>query len=223
MTELLMQKEKLEVEKEELEALEDNKDEARIFEIEEQLKDIALEISSITETLDMLEETLEFVQAQTNKVVEEIETFDIESVQPMTFDALETVESARETLKTFFQVVLDLNIYKRDLEQKCIEQDENVIKLEAQTKVMQARLDYMIKHGGTDGYAAQVQKTNVINSMLKQVELDYVDNREIEHLNLNAAEQTNLTKLSLSKIVTNLKNKLKEAENKTQGLSLKLD
>ena len=80
MTELLIMKEKREAEKEELETQEENKDEGRIFEIEEELKDIALEITSITETLDMLEETLEFVQAQTNKVIEEIETFDMESV-----------------------------------------------------------------------------------------------------------------------------------------------
>jgi len=45
--------------------------------------------------------------------------------------------------------------------------------------------------------------------MLSQVD-GYVDNRDVEHLNLNPTEQTNLTKLSLSKIVNNLKNKLKE-------------
>ena len=62
MTELLVMREKLELEKEELEALEDDqKDEGRILEIDDQLKDISLEITSITETLDMLEETLEFV------------------------------------------------------------------------------------------------------------------------------------------------------------------
>lgn len=128
MTELLMMKEKLEFEKEELEALaEDQRDEGRILEIEDQLKDVGLEISSITETLDMLEETLEFVQSKVNQVTEEVEGFDLDSVQPMSFNALDSIESAKATLKTFFQVVLDLNIYKRDLEQKCIEQDENVI------------------------------------------------------------------------------------------------
>ena len=76
----------------------------------------------------------------------------------MSFNALETVDSARETLKTFFQVVLDLNIYKRDLETKCIEQDENVIKLTANVMTMEARVQYMILHGGADGYAAQVSK-----------------------------------------------------------------
>jgi len=34
---------------------------------------------------------------------------------------LDSIESAKATLKTFFGVVLDLNVYKRDLEQKCIE------------------------------------------------------------------------------------------------------
>ena len=51
----------------------------------------------------------------------------------------------------------------------------------------------------------------------------YVDNRDVEHLNLNKEEQTNLTKLSLSKIVNNLKKKLQEQEVKTQQISLKLD
>ena len=210
MTELLMMREKLEFEKEELEALaEDQRDEGRILEIDDQLKDIGLEISSITETLDMLEETLEFVQSKANQVTEEVEGFDLEDVQPMSFNALDSIESAKATLKTFFQVVLDLNIYKRDLEQKCIEQDENVIQLQANVKSAEARIKYMIENGGNDGYATHVAKQAAISTVLRQVD-GFVDNRDVEHLNLNPAEQTNLTKLSLSKIVNNLKNKLKE-------------
>jgi len=210
MTELLLLKEKLDFEKEELEATpEDQRDEGRILEIEDQLKDISLEINSITETLDMLEETLQFVQSKVDQVTEEIEGFDMDSIQPMTFNALDSVESARATLKTFFQVLLDLNIYKRDLEQKCIEQDENVIRLTATQKVLEERVKYMIEHGGQDGYATHVAKQAAISTVLKQVD-GYLDNRAVEHLNLNPAEQTNLTKLSLSKIVNNLKSKLKE-------------
>jgi len=159
MTELLITKEKLEYEKEELEEVpEAERDEGRVLEIEDQLKDVALEINSITETLDMLEETLAFVQSQAHQVEEEIESFDLDSVQPLSFSALDSVESARATLKTFFQVVLDLNIYKRDLETKCIEQDENVIRLTAGVRTLEARVQYMLEHGGQDGYATQVAK-----------------------------------------------------------------
>jgi len=67
MTDLLIEKEKLEYEREDLEAVaDDQKDEGRIIEIDEQLKDMAMEINSITETLDMLEETLDFVQSKSN-------------------------------------------------------------------------------------------------------------------------------------------------------------
>jgi hypothetical protein len=72
--------------------------------------------------------------------MEEIESFDIETITPMNFNALGSIESAKATLKTFFSVVLDLNVYKRDLESKCIEQDENVINLEANLKSAEARV-----------------------------------------------------------------------------------
>jgi hypothetical protein len=38
---------------------------------------------------------------------------------------------------------LDLNIYKRDLETKCLEQDENVIQLTANLRSMEARVKFM--------------------------------------------------------------------------------
>ena len=134
----------------------------------------------------------------------------MESIQPLNFNALDSIDSAKATLKTFFSVVLDLNIYKRDLENKCIEQDENVIRLTASVKTSEARVQYMIEHGGQDGYASQVAKQNAISNMMKQIDVGFVDNRDVKHLDLNKEEQTNLTKLSLSKIVNNLKNKLKE-------------
>ena len=62
MTELLIQKEKMEFEKEEIEAKpESERDEGRLLEIEDMLKDFTLEMNSITDTLDQLEEVLEFV------------------------------------------------------------------------------------------------------------------------------------------------------------------
>ena len=42
-------------------------------------------------------------------------------------------------------------------------------------------------------------------------------------MNLSNAESTQLTKMSLSKIVTNLRNKLREEEKRNQSISNKLD
>ena len=47
------------------------------------------------------------------------------------------MENARATLKTFFMVLLDLNVYKKDLENKLIEQDEAVLDLQSKVSVLQ--------------------------------------------------------------------------------------
>ena len=47
------------------------------------------------------------------------------------------MENARATLKTFFMVLLDLNVYKKDLENKLIEQDETVLDLQSKVSVLQ--------------------------------------------------------------------------------------
>jgi len=52
---------------------------------------------------------------------------------------------------------------------------------------------------------------------------EFIDNRETEELGLSRDEQTQLTKMSLSKIVTNLRNKLREEEKRNQSISNKLD
>ena len=52
---------------------------------------------------------------------------------------------------------------------------------------------------------------------------EYLDNRELAEAGLSKEEHSQLTKMSLSKIVGNLRNKLKEEEARIQLLSLKID
>ena len=52
---------------------------------------------------------------------EEIGQFDPDSIKPPGLKGLNSVEVARATMKTFFMVLLDLNVYKRELETKCID------------------------------------------------------------------------------------------------------
>jgi hypothetical protein len=56
LTELCMQKERLELERDSL--LEDQSDEARLLEIEAELEDVIIESDSINSTLDTLDEHL---------------------------------------------------------------------------------------------------------------------------------------------------------------------
>lgn len=58
-------------------------------------------------------------------------------MQAPRFKGLNNVDNARATLKTFFMVLLDLNVYKKDLENKLIEQDETVLELSSKVSILQ--------------------------------------------------------------------------------------
>lgn len=59
---------------------------------------------------------MSFVRSKVEKLSGEVSLFDAETIEPPRFRGLSSVENARITLRTFFTVLLDLNIYKRDLE-----------------------------------------------------------------------------------------------------------
>jgi len=139
LTDLILQKERLEYEMEENATAPDNGgefDEARQLEIEAELEDVVTESDSITATLDVLEEHLDHVETKVGQIEAEIKAFDINSVQAPRFKGLNNVDNARATLKTFFMVLLDLNVYKRDLENKLIENDEMVLELQSKVSIL---------------------------------------------------------------------------------------
>ena len=139
LTDLIVQKERLEFEMEANGNAPENggeMDEERQLEIEAELEDVCLESDSITATLDVLEEHLDHVETKISQITSEIKAFDLDSVQAPRFKGLNNVDNARATLKTFFMVLLDLNVYKKDLENKLIEQDETVLELSSKVTIL---------------------------------------------------------------------------------------
>ena len=112
-------------------------DEARQLEIEAELEDVVVESDSITATLDVLEEHLDHVESKIYQISSEIKNFDMDAIKPPRFNGLNNIDNARATLKTFFMVLLDLNVYKKDLENKLIEQDELMIEMQTKVSILQ--------------------------------------------------------------------------------------
>lgn len=144
----------------------------------------------------------------------------MDSIQPPRFRGLSSVENARATLRTFFMVMLDLNVYKRDLENKCIEQDETILELNSTVTMLQDRAGITVQQR-----ELMMSKQKIINNVVSNLGdgVNFMDNREVGELGLSKKEEDQLTKMSLSKIVGNLRNKLKDEEKKSQVLNLKID
>ena len=70
-----------------------------------------------------------------------------------------------------------------------------------------------------------MSKQKIIGNVVQNLGdgVQFMDNREIGELGLSKKEEDQLTKMSLSKIVGNLRNKLKDEEKKNQSLNLKID
>ena len=60
--------------------IEDQSDEARLLEIEAELEDVVIESDSITSTLDTLEEHQQYLLAKVNKLTEEVNSIDMDSI-----------------------------------------------------------------------------------------------------------------------------------------------
>ena len=107
----------LQKERKNLEKL-NEEDEGRKFELEDELDTIQSEILVITEMLDSLDTTLSYINRKISSNAEKLAQAELDSVNSLSFAGLRSVDTAKATLKTFFNVVLELNIYKRDLEEK---------------------------------------------------------------------------------------------------------
>lgn len=140
---LMLDKDRKELEKQHLELAaseQEEPDEGPILELEEEIYQLSLQIGNITETLESFEDSCNFHAKKLNSLNEEAIALAADNIEPLKFSGLQSVDAARVTLQTFFVVMLDLNIYKRDLENKCIESDETIIDLTAQIQMFQSRI-----------------------------------------------------------------------------------
>ena len=79
LTDLMLQKERKEVEKTEMEC-EPDLDEGKLYELEEELDNICMEMQNITDNLDSMDETLDFINKKINILSEEIASIDIDNI-----------------------------------------------------------------------------------------------------------------------------------------------
>ncbi len=68
-----------------------------------------------------MDEVLSYEDRQVTQITDEITQLNAEDLVPLNFTAMKSIESARTFLSSFFKVLLEMNVYKRELEKKCVE------------------------------------------------------------------------------------------------------
>lgn len=123
-------------------------DEGFVIMLEDEIDSLQAAELMLLETLESLDSTLSYVNDRIKRLEEQIHQTDFEKKQPLQFRGLQSVEAAKITLKTFFDMVLDLNFYQRDLEETISELTENISKLESENEVLQMRIEGLVLDKG---------------------------------------------------------------------------
>jgi len=164
-------------------------DEARQLEIEQELESLVMEQEGITDTLDNLGEHMEFLEEKINDMRLEINSYDMENIMPPRFNGLNNVAVAKATLRTFFLVMLDLNVYKKELENKLLDQDEKMLLLTNQLAIFREQDPSAMSFAEQQ---AKIRKERQMNKIIGQLgdTTDFLDERDDKIKGMTQDEQT---------------------------------
>lgn len=113
--------------------------EARIMELEEELYQLTFHQETLMSAFESCEDSLNRHYSRLADLQEEAQALNAQSQDMLKFPELKSVHAARMTLEVFFSQLLDLNLWKRDLENKCIQSGDEILDL-------QAKIDLLNKH-----------------------------------------------------------------------------
>ena len=79
---------------------------------EDELSNLEHEIKAIKENIESLEEKQDFVKSKMNSIHVELVSLSPDDIEQLNFAEVQSIEGARACLSAFFEILLDVNVYK---------------------------------------------------------------------------------------------------------------
>lgn len=73
-------------------------------------------MKAIQESVENIEEKFDFIEAKVSQINTELLGFSPDDIQQLRFEQVQSIEGARACLGAFFGILLDINVYKKQLE-----------------------------------------------------------------------------------------------------------
>ena len=118
--------------KEKLEAkrrLVDEADLDQLEDIDSELRGLDLELEAITENINSLDDKLEFINEKISVFNKEVIEINPEGIESLRFEEISNLEEAKVYLGSFFNIFLEMNVYRSMVENKIIDQEDSIDKL----------------------------------------------------------------------------------------------
>lgn len=104
-------------------------DRDQIEDIEQDIRGCELELGAINENMNSLEEKLDFICEKISIFNKEIIDINPESIEALRFEEINNLEEAKIYLGSFFNIFLEMNVYRSMVENKILEQDGVIAQL----------------------------------------------------------------------------------------------
>lgn len=125
----------IQTKKEKLEASRRQIDEAdldQLEEVDQEIRGCELELEAINENISSLDEKLEFVNEKISVFNKEVIEIDPEGIEALRFEEIGNLEEAKVYLGSFFNIFLEMNVYRSMVENKILEQEDSIDKLKSE-------------------------------------------------------------------------------------------
>jgi prefoldin subunit 5 len=107
-------------------------DEEELYAIGEEIEQINFEMRAIQDNLDNLEERHDFIENKVSSFTTQLIEFNPDDVDQLRFEEVQSIEGARACLGAFFKILLDVNVYKRQLQNVNLENEATIESLNSQ-------------------------------------------------------------------------------------------
>ena len=113
----------------------------RIYELEDKMRAVECDMAAVNENIESLEEKNDHINNRISELSKEKVEVNAEDIEVLRFTDIRTVEHAKICLSTFFGLLLDLNVYKKQLEKKAVEQETTIETLRVENASLSADRD----------------------------------------------------------------------------------
>lgn len=133
---VLTKKEKLETKRK----LIDPADKDALEDVDQELRGLELELNAINENMSSLEDKLDFINEKISVFNKEIIEINPEGIERLRFEEISNLEEAKIYLGSFFNLFLEMNVYRSMVENKLIDQDETITKLKKEISDLNVKI-----------------------------------------------------------------------------------
>lgn len=137
-----VRKEKIEFKQTQMLSSMDEPNEEEMYQLNEEIEHLDFEMRAVQENIETLEEKNDFIESKMSSIQVELTSFSPSDIEALRFDSIHSIEGARACLGAFFGILLDVNVYKKQLENQARASEALIdglqLELEELRKIQQA-------------------------------------------------------------------------------------